>query len=59
MVGGQRHATAALAPGKTRYPLHRRLGEPHSRSGISAVVLEMLRAVNGVTETTKVLGIFL
>jgi hypothetical protein len=32
-VGGQRHAPTALAPGKTRYPLHRRLGGPHSRSG--------------------------
>jgi len=32
-VGGQRHAPAALTPGKTRYPLHRRLGGPHSRSG--------------------------
>ena len=25
-VGGQRHTPAALPPGKTRYPLHRRLG---------------------------------
>jgi hypothetical protein len=25
-VGGQRHAPAALTPGKTRYPLYRRLG---------------------------------
>jgi hypothetical protein len=24
-VGGQRHALAALPPGKTRYPLYRRL----------------------------------
>ena len=32
-VGGQRHAPAALHPGKTRYPLYRRLGGPHSRSG--------------------------
>ena len=32
-VGGQRHAPAALRPGKTRYPLHRRLGESHTRSG--------------------------
>jgi hypothetical protein len=24
-VGGQRHAPAALPPGKTRYPLYRRL----------------------------------
>ena len=32
-VGGQRHAPAALSPGKTRYPLYRRLGEPQGRSG--------------------------
>jgi hypothetical protein len=32
-VGGQRHTPAALSPGKTRYPLHRRLGRPHGRSG--------------------------
>jgi hypothetical protein len=28
-VGGQSHAQAALLPGKTRYPLYRRLGGPH------------------------------
>ena len=33
VVGGQRHTPAALPPGKTRYPLYRRLGEPQSRSG--------------------------
>jgi len=32
-VGGQRHAPAALPPGKTRYPLCRRLGGPQGRSG--------------------------
>jgi hypothetical protein len=32
-VGGQRHATAALPPGKTRYPLYMRLSGPHGRSG--------------------------
>ena len=32
-VGGQRHAPAVLPPGKTRYPLYRRLGRPHARSG--------------------------
>ena len=32
-VGGQRHAPAALPPGKTRYPLYRRLGGRQSRSG--------------------------
>ena len=32
-VGGQRHAPAAVPPGKTQYPLHRRLGEPQGGSG--------------------------
>jgi hypothetical protein len=32
-VGGQQHAPAALPPGKTRYPLYRRLGVPQGRSG--------------------------
>jgi len=32
-VGGQRHAPAALPPGKTRYPLYRSLGGPQGRSG--------------------------
>src|SRR5215472_14194103 len=32
-MGGQRHAVAALPPGKTRYPLCRRLGGPQGRSG--------------------------
>ena len=32
-VGGQRHDPAALAPGKTRYPLYRRLGGHKGRSG--------------------------
>ena len=32
-VGGQRDAPAALPPGKTRYPLYRRLGGPQGRSG--------------------------
>ena len=32
-VGGQRHVPAALPPGKSRYPLYRRLGGPQSRSG--------------------------
>ena len=31
-VDGQRHALAALPPGKTRYPLYRRLGGPQGRS---------------------------
>jgi hypothetical protein len=32
-MGGQRHAPAALPPGKARYPLYRRLGGPQSWSG--------------------------
>jgi len=32
-VGGQRHAPAALPPGKTRYPLYKRLGRPQGWSG--------------------------
>ena len=32
-VGGQCHAPAASPPGKIRYPLYRRLGEPQGRSG--------------------------
>jgi len=32
-VGGLHHGPAALPPGKTRYPLHRRLGGPQGRSG--------------------------
>ena len=31
-VGGQHHAPAALLPGKTRFPLYRRLGGPQGRS---------------------------
>ena len=33
MVGGQRHAPAALPPGKTRYPLYKRLGGSQVQSG--------------------------
>ena len=33
-VGDQRHALAALPPGKTRYPFYRRLGGPQGRSGL-------------------------
>ena len=32
-VGGQRHASAALPPGKTQYPLYRRLGGLQGLSG--------------------------
>jgi hypothetical protein len=30
-MGGKRHAPAALPPGKTRYPLYRRLGGPQNQ----------------------------
>ena len=33
MVGGRRHAPAALPPGRNRYPLYRRLGGLQGRSG--------------------------
>jgi hypothetical protein len=32
-MGGQSHASAALPPGKTRYPFYGRLGGPQGRSG--------------------------
>ena len=32
-MGGQRHAPGALPPGKTRYPLYRRLDGPQGQSG--------------------------
>jgi len=45
-VGGQRHAPAALPPGKIRYPLHRRLGWPQGRSGINKVrILQIIRGM--------------
>jgi hypothetical protein len=31
-MGAQRHASAALPPGKIRYPLYRRLGGPQDQS---------------------------
>jgi hypothetical protein len=32
-MSGERHATAALPPGVTRYPLYKRLGGPQGQSG--------------------------
>ena len=32
-VGSQHHTSAALPPGKTRYPLYKRLGGPQGRTG--------------------------
>jgi hypothetical protein len=34
-VGVQRHAPAALPPGKTRYPLYRKLGGPQSAKNLA------------------------
>jgi hypothetical protein len=31
-MGGQRHTSAALSPGKTQYPLYGRVSEPQNRS---------------------------
>jgi hypothetical protein len=42
-VGGQRHDLAALPPGKTWYPLHKRLGEAQGRS-------ERVRKMSAVPE---------
>ena len=33
-MGDQRHAQVALPPGKTWYPLYRRIGGPQGRSGL-------------------------
>ena len=38
-VGGQRHAPAALPPGKTRYPLYGKMGGPQGRSGRVRIIL--------------------
>jgi len=32
-LSGQRHAPAVLLPGKTQYPLYRKLVEPQGRCG--------------------------
>jgi hypothetical protein len=42
-VGGQCHALAALPPGKTWYPLYRRLGGPQGQSGEVWKILPQLR----------------
>jgi len=41
-VGSQRHTPVNLPPGKTRYPLYRRLGATQSRSGRMANILPPL-----------------
>jgi hypothetical protein len=38
-VGGQRHASAALPPGETRYPWYRIMGGPQCRSGLVLKIL--------------------
>ena len=42
MTGDQRHAPAALTPGKTKYPLYRRLGGPRGQSGRLRSILPTL-----------------
>ena len=42
-VGGQRHASAHLPPGKTCYPLYRRLGGPQDRSRQVTIISPQLR----------------
>ena len=37
-VGGQRHAPAALPPGRARHPLYKRLGGPQCRSPVRVKV---------------------
>jgi len=39
VVGGQRHTPATLGPGKTQYPLYRKLGVPQGRSGAERKIL--------------------
>ena len=71
-VGGQRHAPAALAPGKTRCPLYRRLGGPLARSGgvrklspspgfdsrtVQPVASSLKEIVTGLTSQFKVYGL--
>ena len=38
-ASGQRHAPAALLPGKNQYPLYRKLGRPQGQSGMVRKVL--------------------
>jgi len=52
-VGGQRHAPAALPPGKTRYPLYRRLGGSQGRSGRGAENLPLLPYWDSIPRTTS------
>ena len=48
-VWGQRHAPAALPPGKTRYPLYRRLGRPQGQS----IILKWILYIH-ISETINV-----
>ena len=63
-VGGQRHAPAALPPGKNRYPLYRRLGGSQGRSGRARKILSPpgfdLRTVQPVpTELSRPIQLYL
>jgi len=48
-VGGQRHASAALAPGKSLYPLYRSLGGLQVRSGRMQKILPHRDSIPGLS----------
>ena len=48
-VGGQRHAPAALTPGKTRFPLYRRSCWPPGRSGL----VRKISPLTGIQSTDR------
>jgi hypothetical protein len=48
-VGGQRHAPAVISPGKTRYPLYRRVGGPQGRSGRVRKILSPPASIPGTS----------
>jgi hypothetical protein len=53
-VGGQRQAPAALPPGKTRYPLYRRLGGSQGRSRrVRKILLRPVWAIINLFSTTQ------
>ena len=46
-VDGQCHALAALPPGKTRYPVYRRLGGSQGQSGLVRKISHPLALIPG------------
>jgi hypothetical protein len=49
--GGQRHVLAALPPGKTRYPLYRRLGGSQGRPGRVREIVPHRDSIPGPSST--------